>query len=53
MANRDHRQKKWWELGINAYQNVIGALSELFQYFDIYYNAETEKRELDMSNEKN
>lgn len=56
MANRDHRQKKWWELRVQAYKEVIESLSELFQYFDTYYNAEvakeklTEEQKIELSN---
>jgi len=53
MANRDHRQQKWWELRIQAYKEVIEALSELLQYFDTYLNATVAKEKLteDQKNE--
>lgn len=46
LANRDHRQKKWWELRIQAYNEVIEALSELLQYYDTYFNTLTRKEKL-------
>jgi hypothetical protein len=46
IANRDHRQRKWWELRVAAYQNAIEALSDLVYYYDNHFNAEIEYREL-------
>lgn len=46
LANRDHRQRKWWELRVSAYQNAIEALSDLVYYYDKHFNAEIEYREL-------
>ena len=46
IANRDYRQRKWWELRVGAYQNAIEALSDLVYYYDKHYNAEIEYREL-------
>lgn len=46
IANRDHRQRKWWELRVAAYQNAIEALSDLVYYYDKHFNAEIEYREL-------
>jgi len=40
IANRDHRQRKWWELRVSAYQNAIEALSDLVYYYDTRLNAE-------------
>ena len=42
VANRDYRYKKWWELRVIAYQDLIEALSDLVYYFDRHYKAETE-----------
>lgn len=46
LANRDHRQRKWWEMRVSAYQNAIEALSDLVYYYDKHFNAEIEYREL-------
>ena len=46
LANRDHRQRKWWELRVIAYQNVIEALSDLVYYYDKHFSAEIEYRDL-------
>lgn len=40
LANRDHRRRRWWELRVDAYQNAIGALSDLLYYYDKHYDAE-------------
>ena len=46
LANRDYRQRKWWEMRVTAYQNAIEALSDLVYYFDKHFNAEIEYRKL-------
>ena len=46
LANRDYRQRKWWELRVTAYQNAIDALSDIVYYYDKHYNAAIEYREL-------
>lgn len=46
LANRDHRHRKWWELRIAAYQNVIEALSDLVYYYDRHFSAAIEARQL-------
>jgi hypothetical protein len=46
LANKDHRQRKWWELRIAAYQGAIEALSDLVYYYDKHYNAAIEYRDL-------
>lgn len=46
LNNRDHRQKKWWELRVEAYKNAIEALSELLHFFNSQYNAEIQKKDL-------
>ncbi|WP_076407577.1 hypothetical protein [Shewanella sp. UCD-KL12] len=46
IATRGHRNKKWWELRVAAYQSVIEALSDLTHYYDRKYKAEIESREL-------
>lgn len=46
LANRDHRQRKWWEMRVTAYQNAIEALSDLVYYYDKHFNALIEYREL-------
>ncbi len=46
LNNRDHRQKKWWELRVEAYKNAIEALSDLLHFFNSQYNAEIEKKDL-------
>lgn len=46
LTTRDHRQRKWWELRVAAYQNTIEALSDLVYYYDTHYTAESRYREL-------
>jgi len=46
IATRRHRNKKWWELRVAAYQSVIEALSDLTHYYGRKYKAEIEHREL-------
>lgn len=46
LANRDYRQRKWWEMRVSAYQNAIEALSDIVYYYDKHYNAEILYREL-------
>lgn len=46
LANRDYRQRKWWEMRVSAYQNAIEALSDLVYYYDKNFNAEIKYREL-------
>ena len=46
IQNRDHRQRKWWEMRVQAYQNAIEALSDLAYYYDKHLDAEMEAREL-------
>lgn len=46
LANRDHRQRRWWELRVTAYQNAIEALSDLVYYYNKHFSAEIEYREL-------
>lgn len=46
VATRGHRNKKWWELRVDAYKSVIEALSDLNHYFDRKYKACIENREL-------
>lgn len=46
IATRGHRDMKWWELRVAAYQSVIEALSDLTHYYDSKYKAEVESREL-------
>lgn len=37
IAIRGHRNKKWWELRVEAYKSIIEALSDLTYYFDRKY----------------
>lgn len=46
IQNRDHRQRKWWELRVQAYQNAIEALSDLAYYYGKHVDAEVEYRKL-------
>lgn len=46
IATRGHRNKKWWELRVAAYQSVIEALSDLTHYYGRKYKAEIENREI-------
>lgn len=52
LAIRGHRDKKWWELRVEAYRTLIEALSDLNYYFDSKYLAELQKRALN-DDEKN
>lgn len=40
VAYRAHRQKKWWELRVAAYQELIYALSDLTHYYSVHHDAE-------------
>ena len=51
LANRDHRNRKWWEMRVAAYQNAIEALSDLVYYYGKHWDAEVEQQE--MSDELN
>jgi hypothetical protein len=42
VAQRDHRFKKWWELRVAAYRDVIEALSDLDYVYQMRWKAETE-----------
>jgi len=46
LATRDHRYRKWWELRVEAYQELIHSLSDLVYYFDKHYDAEIENRDM-------
>lgn len=46
LANRDYKNRAWWEMRVLAYKAVIEALSDLVYYYDTHYNAEIERREL-------
>lgn len=46
LANKDYRQRKWWELRVAAYQNAIEALSDMVYYYEKHYTALIEHREL-------
>ena len=52
IATRGHRNKKWWELRVAAYQAIIESLSDLTYYYDHKYTAEIEHRNLSKNNEK-
>ena len=45
LGGRDHRQRKWWEMRVAAYQSVIEALSDLVYYYEQGYDAELHRRE--------
>lgn len=49
ISNKDHRQRKWWELRVEAYRGAIEALSDIVYYYDRHYNAEIESRELSVN----
>jgi predicted nucleic acid-binding protein len=40
IAIRGHRDKKWWELRVEAYKSLIEALSDLTYYYQKKYTAE-------------
>jgi hypothetical protein len=46
LANRDHRQRKWWELRVSAYQNAIEALSDLVYIYDCQIEATMANRDI-------
>jgi hypothetical protein len=46
LATRGHRNKKWWEMRVSAYQSAIEALSDLIYYYERQYNAEITRREV-------
>ena len=46
LAYRAHRQKKWWELRVGAYQELIEALSDLSQYYSSHNQAYLQRYEL-------
>ncbi len=52
IATRGHRNKKWWELRVAAYQSVIEALSDLTYYYDKRFRVSLESRELSDEDEK-
>lgn len=52
LAYRAHRQKKWWELRVAAYQEVIAALSDLVHYYSYHYNYHIERRDINDDQEK-
>lgn len=52
LANRDYRQRKWWELRVTMYQSAIEALSDLVYYYDKHYNAAIEYRDIPQDLEK-
>ena len=39
-ANRDHRQRKWWEMRVAAYQTSIESLSDLAYFYTQHFAAE-------------
>lgn len=45
LANKTHRNQKWWELRVASYQDAIEALSDLVYYFDKNYDAHIENRD--------
>ena len=51
IATRGHRNKKWWELRVAAYQSVIEALSDVTHYYQSKYKAEIESREISVEYE--
>ena len=51
IALRVYRNRKWWELRVEAYKTLIEALSDLNHYYDKKYFAETEGRKLSEKNE--
>ncbi len=36
---REYRQKKWWELKVEVYRNLIDSFSDLVHYYDVNYDA--------------
>lgn len=46
VANRTHRTKRWWELRVVAYQDLINALSGVVYYYDKKYSAAIKYREI-------
>lgn len=52
LATRGHRNRKWWEKRVAAYQSVIEALSDVTHYYDVKYKAEIMRRELSAEQEE-
>lgn len=52
IGSLSHRNLKWWEEKLDAYQSVINALSDIVYYFDVHYRAELEHREISDEREK-
>lgn len=46
VATRGHRNKKWWELRVEAYKSVIESLSDINYYYNVLYKAKIESRNL-------
>jgi hypothetical protein len=40
LANRDFRNRKWWELKVSTYQEAIEALSDLSYFYERNFNSE-------------
>jgi uncharacterized Ntn-hydrolase superfamily protein len=51
LALRGHRNRKWWELRVEAYQSVIEALSDLTHYYDEKFDDEIQRREISQERE--
>lgn len=47
-----HRNRKWWEKRVAAYQPVIEALSDVTHYYDVQYKVEIMHRELSAEQEE-
>ena len=53
VSNRNHQQRKWWEIRVASYQRAIEALSDLIYYYDTAYTTEVGYGELSKeSNER-
>lgn len=46
LAQRGHQQKRWWDLRVSAYQDLIYALSDLCYYYREHHTAHLEQREI-------
>lgn len=52
LARHEHRNKNHWERRASAYQETIEALSDLVFYYERYYTASLERREINEKHSK-
>jgi len=52
IAYRSHRQKKWWEIRVDAYAKLLEALSDVTHYYSRHFDAHICQRDLNEEYEK-